>query len=238
VTLAATGRLLALMRESTRGEPYLVAITLDSDIVGVVEMSSERWAELALHPVRIRILRAVAGARLTTRDLVARLPDIPHATLYRHLSTLVKGGLIEVVEERKIRGAVERVYALPAQGAPLDAAALASATREDHARYFTAFVSSLLSEFSRYLSRERIDFAADGVGYHQLVLHLSDAELAAFAADLNQVIGPLLSNQPGGDRIPRLLATILLPTDQPPATNTTQQAPEPEEGSSARKGSA
>lgn len=188
-------------------------------------MLRERWAELALHPVRIRILRAVAGARLTTHDLIELLPDIPQATLYRHLATLVKAGLVEVVEERKIRGAVERVYALPAEGATLDAAALATATPEEHARYFTAFVSSLLSEFSRYLSRERIDFAADGVGYHQLVLHLTDAELATFAADLNQVIGPLLRNEPGAGRVPRLLATIMLPADKPAATDTTRQTP-------------
>ena len=51
-----------------------------------------------------------------------------------------------------MRGAVERVYALPAHAATLDAGAMASATPEDHARYFTAFVSSLLSEFSRYLA--------------------------------------------------------------------------------------
>jgi DNA-binding transcriptional ArsR family regulator len=203
-------------------------------------MSRERWAELALHPVRIRILRAVAGARLTTHDLAALLPDIPQATLYRHLATLVKAGLIEVLEERKNRknrGAVERVYALPTPGAALDAAALATATPEDHARYFTAFMSSLLSEFSRYLSRERIDFAADGVGYQQLVFHLTDAELAKFAADLNQIIGPLLDNEPGKGRVPRLLATILLPADQTTGTDTTQQTPEQEQGSGTREGS-
>ncbi|MCW3817824.1 helix-turn-helix domain-containing protein [Micromonospora sp. DR5-3] len=200
-------------------------------------MSSGRWAELALHPVRIRILRAVSGGRLTTHDLVALLPDIPQATLYRHLATLVKAGLIEVVEARKIRGAVERVYALPAHGATLDAEALATATPEDHARYFTAFVSSLLSEFSRYLARDRIDFVADGVGYQQLVLHLTDAELAKFAADLNQVIGPLLRNEPGKGRVPRLLATILLPADQPTPSDTTQETPEREEGSGTTEGS-
>jgi DNA-binding transcriptional ArsR family regulator len=199
-------------------------------------MSSDRWAELALHPVRIRILRAVAGARLTTHDLAALLPDIPQATLYRHLATLVKAGLIEVVEERKIRGAVERVYALPAHGATLDAAALATATPDDHTRYFTAFVSSLLSEFSRYLARERVDFAADGAGYQQIILHLTDAELARFAADLNQVIGPLLAHEPGPDRVPRLLATILLPVDQPATTQAPPQPPE-REGAGTSEGS-
>ena len=193
-------------------------------------MSSDRWAELALHPVRIRVLRAVAGSRLTTHDLAALLPDVPHATLYRHLATLVKAGLIEVVEERKVRGAVERVYALPPHGTTLNPAALATATPEDHSRYFTAFMSSLLSEFSRYLAREQVDFVADGAGYQQLVLHLSDAELAKFAADLNQVIGPLLGNEPGHGRVPRLLATILLPADQPAAPEATHQAPERENG--------
>ncbi|MEV7227208.1 helix-turn-helix domain-containing protein [Polymorphospora sp. NPDC051019] len=199
-------------------------------------MSRERWAELALHPVRIRILRAVAGARLTTHDLVELLPDVPQATLYRHVAMLVKTGLLDVVEERKIRGAVERVYALPEHGATLDAAALATATPEDHARYFTAFVSSLLSEFSRYLARERIDFTADGVGYQQLVLHLTDAELGEFAAGFNALVGPLLGNGPGNGRTPRLLATVLMPADRPTATGDDKQVPGPVNDSGTTKG--
>ncbi|MEU7922848.1 helix-turn-helix domain-containing protein [Micromonospora zamorensis] len=194
-------------------------------------MSRERWADLALHPVRIRILRAVAGTRLTTQALIELLPDVPQATMYRQLVILVKAGLLEVVEERKIRGAVERVYALPAQGATLDPTSLATATPEDHARYFTAFVSSLLSEFSRYLARERIDFVADGVGYQQLVLHLTDAELGEFAAGLNALVGPLLANKPGNGRTSRLLATVLLPTDPP-----TADRPAPADDSEPTKG--
>ncbi|MET7821873.1 helix-turn-helix domain-containing protein [Micromonospora zamorensis] len=194
-------------------------------------MSRERWADLALHPVRIRILRAVAGTRLTTQALIELLPDVPQATMYRQLVILAKAGLLEVVEERKIRGAVERVYALPAQGATLDPTSLATATPEDHARYFTAFVSSLLSEFSRYLAREGIDFVADGVGYQQLVLHLTDAELGEFSAGLNALVGPLLANKPGNGRTSRLLATVLLPTDPP-----TADRPAPADDSEPTKG--
>ncbi|MFY1617189.1 helix-turn-helix domain-containing protein [Micromonospora sp. WMMD736] len=196
-------------------------------------MSRERWADLALHPLRIRILRAVAGTRLTTQGLLELLPDVPQATMYRHLAILVKAGLVEVIDERRVRGAVERVYALPARGATLDPAALATATPEDHARYFTAFMSSLLSEFSRYLARERIDFTADGAGYQQLVLHLTDAELGEFAAGLSALVGPLLGNQPGDGRIPRLLATVLLPTDLPAAD---RRAPPPTDNSDTTRG--
>jgi DNA-binding transcriptional ArsR family regulator len=176
----------------------------------------ERW-ELALHPVRIRILRTVAGGRRTTHDLVELLPDVPQATLYRHLATLVEAGHLEVVETRKVRGTAERVYALPKDGSRLDPAALAAATPAEHERYFTAFVSNLLSEFSRYLERDRIDYVADGVGYQEIVLQLSDAELAEFAAAFQALVGPLINNKPGEGRVPRLLATVLLPTDRPAA---------------------
>ncbi|MEV4893650.1 helix-turn-helix domain-containing protein [Nonomuraea sp. NPDC055795] len=173
--------------------------------------STERWAELALHPVRIRILAAIAGARRTASDLAGLLPDVPQATLYRQISTLAKAGLVDVVEERKVGGATERVYALPKEGLTPTPEALAAASRQEHARYFTAFVSTLLSEFSRYLSKEHIDLVADGVGYQQLVLHLDEEEFVRFAQGFAELVRPLLANEPGGDRTPRMLATILLP---------------------------
>jgi DNA-binding transcriptional ArsR family regulator len=70
-------------------------------------------ADLVLHPVRLRILQAFLGGRhLTTGDLARELPDVAQAGLYRHVSRLAKGGVLEVVGERQARGAVERTYAL------------------------------------------------------------------------------------------------------------------------------
>ncbi|MEV5893514.1 helix-turn-helix domain-containing protein [Nonomuraea fuscirosea] len=176
-----------------------------------MSFSIEQWAELALHPVRIRILSATAGARRTASDLAGLLPDVPQATLYRQISTLAKAGLLVVVEERKVGGAKERVYALPEEGLTPSPQALAAASREEHARYFTAFVSTLLSEFSRYLAGEHVDLAADGAGYQRLVLHLDEEEFLRFAQGFAELVRPLLANEPGGERTPRLLATILLP---------------------------
>ncbi|MEV5830367.1 helix-turn-helix domain-containing protein [Spirillospora sp. NPDC052242] len=175
--------------------------------------SKERWEELALHPVRLRILRSVAAGRRTTREIAGMLPDVPQATLYRHLAALAKGGLLEATEERRI--GQERVYTLPPGGARLDPEQLAAATAADHGRYFTAFVSSLLAEFSRYLARDEIDIVADGVGYQQVVLNLDDAEFAEFARGFTELVGPLLANEPGGGRTPRLLASVLMPVDPP-----------------------
>jgi hypothetical protein len=44
-------------------------------------------ADLLLHPVRLRIVQAFLGDRaLTTGDLRAELPDVPPASLYRHVA--------------------------------------------------------------------------------------------------------------------------------------------------------
>ncbi len=166
---------------------------------------------MALHPVRIRILVAVAGGRRTATELAGQLADVPQATLYRHIATLANAGLLDVAEERKVGGATERVYVVPEGGVTPTAETLASASREEHARYFTAFMSSLLAEFSRYLAREHIDLMADGVGYQQVVLHLDDEEFIRFAQGFAELVQPLLAHEPGEDRTPRLLATTLLP---------------------------
>ena len=47
---------------------------------------------------------------LSTADLCARLPDVSKAMVYRHVDLLASGGILEVAEERRVRGAVERRY--------------------------------------------------------------------------------------------------------------------------------
>src|SRR5690242_1673068 len=69
-------------------------------------------ADLILHPVRMRLLVALARRQLTTRQLSARLPDVAQATLYHHLGLLTRAGLLRVVSQRPVRGTLEKRYAL------------------------------------------------------------------------------------------------------------------------------
>ena len=168
-------------------------------------------AELVLHPLRMRILSAIGGQSLATRELAAVLPDVAQATLYRQLTTLVDGGVLDVVEERRVRGAVERIYALPEGRGLLGPEDLAEATREEHFRYFATFVAGLMGEFSRYLDRDNIDLPSDGVTYRQAVLHLDDEEYAQFHKGLVALLRPLLDNERSPQRTPRLVANVVVP---------------------------
>ncbi|QKG24760.1 helix-turn-helix domain-containing protein [Actinomadura verrucosospora] len=168
--------------------------------------------ELLAHPVRLRVVHAMRGGRpLTASDLVARIPDVSRATVYRHIDLLVGGGVLEVAEERRVRGAVERRYRLRQDRAVIDPDA--PLTREDHRRGFAAATAALLAEFGAYLDREGSDPAGDLVGYRQHAVWLSEDELLALIAEMRAAIAPRLANGPAPGRAQYLLSPILFPIE-------------------------
>src|SRR5690606_28086706 len=97
-------------------------------------------ANLLLHPVRARILQTLLGAdELTTAQLRERNPDVSPATMYRHIATLTQAGILEVVNERQVRGTVERSYRVRQEEALVDADARTAMTKDDHRQAFTVF---------------------------------------------------------------------------------------------------
>jgi Helix-turn-helix domain len=168
-------------------------------------------AGLLLHPVRLRIVQAFLGDRaLTTTQLRSELPDVPPASLYRHVAMLVDAGVLSVVTERRVRGAVERTYILRMAAAAISPDEIEAMSREDHRQAFMMFIAGLMGDFDRYLEREDLDPMRDGVGYRIAGLWLDDTEHAEFLRDLARVVQPRLANAPKPGRRRRILGTILL----------------------------
>jgi hypothetical protein len=176
-------------------------------------------ADLLLHPVRLRIIQAFLGDRaLTTSQLSAELADIPPASLYRHVARLVAAGVLQVVAERRVRGALERTYVLRLAAARVNLDELAAMSTDDHRQMFRAFVASLLADFDRYLARGTVDLVRDGVAFGIEGLWLDDAEMRDLMVDLYRVLQPRRVNLPKKGRRRRLLASVWMPADEPPTT--------------------
>ncbi len=173
-------------------------------------------ANTILHPIRLRILMTIENRQMTPQQIAAALPDVPQASLYRHIGTLRSAGILKVVAEKPVRGVVEKVYALPAEAAMLQPEDLASISREDHLRYFTTFMAVLLSQFRAYLQQERIDFVGDGAGYSSTPLYLSDDEFKRLRETLRTAIQPFLTNTPTPERRRRLFSAIVIPETSAP----------------------
>ena len=169
-------------------------------------------ADLLLHPVRLRIIKAFLGDRaLTTTQLAAELGDVPAGSLYRHVGLLTRAGLLQVVAEHRIRGTVERTYALRLAAARLHPGEAAAMTPEEHSRAFKAYVAGLLADFDRNLSAGTPGLGRDGAGYTVAGLYLTDAELAGFLRDFAALVQPLLANAPGKGRRRRMIYSVFLP---------------------------
>jgi hypothetical protein len=169
-------------------------------------------ADVLLHPVRLRIWQAFLGDRaLTTTELRRELPDVPPASLYRHVSLLVENGVLAVAAERRVRGAVERTYILRAAASSIGDRELAEMSKEEHEAAFRAYLAGLFADFERYLSEGDVDYVRDRVGYRVAAMWLSDEEFDEMVRELVALLQPRLANARKRGRQRRVLGTVFLP---------------------------
>jgi hypothetical protein len=173
-------------------------------------------ADLVLHPVRLRIIKAFLGDRaLTTSQLAAEVDDVPAGSLYRHVARLTQAGILQVVAERRVRGAVERTYTLRLIAAQVGPGEIATWTAEDHSRAFTAFIAGLLADFDRYLATGTPDPLRDRVSFGTAAMWLTDDEYGEFLRAVQILVQPRLANAPGHGRRRRMVSTVFLPAPAP-----------------------
>lgn len=147
--------------------------------------------ELILHPVRMRVILALANRVLTTQQLAESLPDVPQTTLYRHINVLLDGGIVQVVRESKVRGTVERSLTLVEGAARIDMETSANLAPKQQEQAFLAFMDTLSADFRQaqaqplegvppaFYTRRRLYLTLEQL---QQVNHHIDALLAASSA--------------------------------------------------------
>ncbi|MFR9803877.1 helix-turn-helix domain-containing protein [Pseudonocardia sp. RS010] len=171
--------------------------------------------DLLLHPVRMRVVRALLGGRrCTTGQLRDELSDVPVATLYRQVARLVEGGALEIVDEHRVRGSVERTYALRDGVVDVGPEEAARMTPESAKQALTAFLAALAAGYERFLdtlpdSPEAL--AREVHGFRTAAFWLTEAELAALTEDLRAALAPYRACGEGGGRRRVHLATVLFP---------------------------
>lgn len=161
-------------------------------------------SKLVLNPARLRILQYLRlHGRARTSAIVEYLGDVPRATAYRHVKLLEEGGLVEVVEERRVRGAVEKVYALAEAALPLQGEAAVAVS--------TVSFLDLMQEMNEYLSGDACDCERDRVLFQTALLQVTDDEYAQLMRDLADVLKPYVALPPAPDRTLRKLSIVSSP---------------------------
>jgi DNA-binding transcriptional ArsR family regulator len=191
--------------------------------------------DLLLHPVRLRIILAVAGREVTAQQLANELPDIPQATLYRNINTLAAAGILSVVRERRVRNTFEKTYALPEQSLLFTVEDLKDAKLEDYVRLFTQYLGLLLGYYVRYIQQGNIDFARDKVDFRIFPLNLSEEEAQEVRQAINAALLPHLKNELSPERQRIIFGlTSLLDVVSAPLSGGSQVGPPAIRSSQAR----
>ena len=163
-------------------------------------------AEVVMHPARQRIFQyLLVHETATVKQLRAALPDIPVASLYRHVKLLTGCGMLQVAGERRIRGTVESVYRL-------DRAALRIA--DDGGLMVQAALLRIGAAFSKYFSQAQRDPVADMLLMTSCTLRLTDGEFADFLAEINDVALKYMAKDAAAGCKTRQITLISSPTGQ------------------------
>lgn len=165
---------------------------------------------IVIHPIRMRIVQALTNRNMTIEKIGLSLPDVPQASLYRHVKKLFDAHILIVKNETKIRGTIEKTYALSSEymNTSTDTNDLSS---EDYRKLFSAFLANLNSEFNQYVSNENIDPKKDGVGFRLAYLYVSDHEFNHFLELIKSAFSTVIHNEPNVERKRISVANIFIP---------------------------
>jgi len=163
-----------------------------------------------MNPVRIKIIRELTiKSTATTKEIQEILPDIPQATLYRHLQHLLKNGIIEIVSENKVRGILEKVYSMKSNPSMEINQNLDQLTKADLSQLFSQFVISLLSDMGHFLNNDApLKMREAPVGFISNSAYLSDQELVKVLSEIREIIQNNMNFPASPERKLRKLTTI------------------------------
>ena len=136
-------------------------------------------AEVVLNPVRQRIFQYLLIHETgTVKESRKALPDVPSASLYRHMKILADHSIIMVVSENRIRGTVESVYQLNKSALQID-----DANGEAVQTALLGFCAS----FAKYFASGHANPKKDMLLMTTCTLTLTDEEFMEFLSEINQV---------------------------------------------------
>jgi hypothetical protein len=167
------------------------------------------------HPIRARLVLTLMGRELTTQQIAALLPDIPIASLYRHIRELTQAGVFVVVRETAVRGTVEKTLALSHDKTSYTQADLLVAGHDEFLSLVGSFLSGFLGVFQAYLAK-REDGLAENVLFRFNSVNMTDEEFDQFRTRLTDLLSSARQNALTPGRRRRLIGLIGVPNQPEP----------------------
>ena len=163
-------------------------------------------AEVVMNPVRQRIFQYfLLHETGTVKELKKALPDVPSASLYRHIRILSEHTILMVVDENRIRGTVESVYRLNKD---------ALATEDEGGNAVQMSLLSICASFARYFASGNVDPQRDMLLLTNCTLLLTDEEFSGFLSEINEIALKYMKAEVTESSKTRQITLISAPTSE------------------------
>ena len=163
-------------------------------------------AEVVMNPVRQRIFQYfLLHETGTVKDIKKALPDVPSASLYRHVKIIADSSILVVVGENRIRGTVESIYRL-------NKSALSAGEESGNAVQMSLL--SICAAFAKYFSGGNADPERDMLLFTNCTLLLTDGEFSDFLSEINEVALKYMKVEAKADSKTRQITLISAPVNE------------------------
>lgn len=160
-----------------------------------------------MNSTRQRIMQVIMTKKeATSAEIGEELPDVPRASLYRHIKVLLDAKVIVVVREAFKRGSVEKTYAIASQMPYED-------SNEEYNSLIQSALMGLQGEFHRYFCGENPDPQRDLLTVGSASLVMSDEEMKDFITAYGELIRKYMPNKPVEGRKVRKVTLIVSPNE-------------------------
>lgn len=167
----------------------------------------EDFLKAIANPQRQRMIQfIVLNGKATVSEIAKELTDIPKPSLYRHIKILLDAGCIEIVDEKAVRGAVEKTYAMAERP-------LTDVTQNDIEVIIQNQLLMISSSFTKYFANKNAQPQKDMLSVNTATLYLTDNEFADFYKRLSELLGLYLANKPGKGKKQRTVTFISSPAN-------------------------
>ncbi len=163
-------------------------------------------AEIIMNPVRQRIIQYfLVHETGAVKEIRKALPDIPSASLYRHMKILTDNSILTVVSENRIRGTVESIYQLNKNMMDLD---------DTDGSVVQMSLLSICESFAKYFSAGHADPKKDMLMMSTCTLTLTDEEFMDFLSKINQIALKYMNAEVTENSKIRQVTLISSPTEE------------------------
>lgn len=148
-------------------------------------------ADILLHPVRMKIVRALMTNRqngLTPLEMAKIIQDVPQATLYRHIQKLADSEIIKVWKEEKVRAVMEKRYMVNIEDASLDPEEWEQYTIDEKLNYYSYYQLALFNQYHMYLQKIEKQNVNDKATLSMLDLQLNESVFQDFQHELTALM--------------------------------------------------